>query len=477
MSCRCQTWRVAIIASLSLAAAGCSTPGSEALQAYSAGNFQSAKQQILALDPAPRDEFLILCEQGKIALDAGDPEAAARSLARASDWAERFAIYEPKTTIAEEAGSIAINQTMRTWRGTYSDRIMVDAYSVLAQFWLGNIEQAAVYANRVAERQQDAEVEQRRQIAKVEREINSWRGGAAASLVQQVQQSPKFKASRESVEALAGAAYLNPFASWIAAMAWSATGDSTQVERARVMLRRTSDMVPDNSVVAAQAAMNPFETARHRPQVLVLLDACQGMSLQPLIIPLVTPWTGFSSIPLPIPQTHACGISGAQISGGGVTVTTEALSNNDAIFQAQFDRMLPEIIFRTAVMIAVKEGATVAAAQATRRNSGAQIGVLAAMSLYKAITNQPDLRSWRSLGKFTQIAQLDRPDNDTISLSILGAGGLAGAPASIVLPPGRVVMVYVRSINPGATVVYMFSLDPSDTSGESWAVRTVRDLP
>jgi len=449
--------------------AGCSPPGADAIAAHAAGNFESARSQMLAIRPEARDRFLILAEQGKVSLDAGDPETARRVLAEASDWAERFAIYEPKTSIAEEGASIVINQTMRTYRGTYADRIMVDAYAALSQLWLGDPSMAAVYANRIAERQTDAEVEQQKQIDKVSREVSSYRGGSTSGLVKQVRDSPQF----QGVIANAGySAYLNPFASWIGAMAWSASGDGSNFTRAQAALRQASAMVPSNATLRAQVERNPFETAAERPQVLILFEGCRSMSLKQLLIPLITPWAGFSSIPLPLPEAHGCDVSALAITGDGRTIQTEPLSDNDAIFQAQYDRMLPEIIFRTAVMIAAKEAATVVAAQSQRNNSGAQIGILAGMSLYKAITNQADLRSWRSIGRFTQIAQINRPSSDTLQIAVLSAMGLSGPAAAVPLPAGRVVMIYVRSMHAGATAIYTFSLtgaEPLASEIESFA--------
>lgn len=140
-------------------------------------------------------------------------------------------------------------------------------------------------------------------------------------------------------------------------------------------------------------------------------------------------------------------------------MTTELLADNDAIFKAQYDRMLPEIVFRTAVMVGMKQGATVAATQATRNNSYAQIGVLVGSSLYQTITNQADLRCWTTPGKFIQIGQLDRPADGTVTVAVDSTAG-QGPASPVPLPPGRVVMLYVRSVGPGATVIYPFTIMP-----------------
>lgn len=444
--------------------AGCTPVGQQAIDLHAAGNLQQARASILDTNADARDELLLLAEQGKICLDAGDPAVARERLANASDWCERFAIYEPKTTIVEEAGSIVINQTMRTYRGTYADRIMVDAFAVLASLWLGDFEKAGVYANRVAERQTDAEVEQQKQIEKVRKEMSSWRNGSSEVLLRQVREADQLQGALQDA---AYSAYLNPFASWMAAIAWSATGDSGNLGKARTALRQASGMMPGNQVLRQQAEFDPFTVASLRPQVLVLFEACRGMSLEAIMVPFATPWSGFTTIPIPVPRAQPCDVSALSVQGDGAAVSTELLSDNDAIFQAQYDRMLPELILRTAVMVGAKQGATVAATQATRSDSGAQVAVWALMSLYQTLTNQADLRSWRSVGKFTQIAQVDRPAGGVLSVAVVGTGGITGPPASVSLPPGRVVMVYVRAIHAGSTVVYSFTLDggvPSQAS-------------
>ncbi len=453
-----------VVAAVAVSAGGCATPAA-AVAAHASGNFEQARQEILSpvYDGAKereRDRLVWLMEEGKICLDAGDAPTGAASFARASDWCERFAIYEPKTTVQEEMASIAVNSTLRTYRGTYSDRILVDAYAVLASLWTGDTAKAAVYANRVAERQQDAEVEQAKQIAKVEREMGGWRGGAARGMLDQVR-------GAEAIQSLgvnaATASYLDPFATWISAIAWSATGDAANLERARVALSRAAAMVPGNTVLLEEASRNPFVTAAERPVVIVLFEAGRCMSLDQVIIPVATPWSGYNPIPIPVPREHPCDVSALTLIAPAGRVRTEALSDNDAIFKAQYDRMLPEVVFRTALMVGAKAGATVAATQATRKNDAAVWAILAGMSLYQAITNQADLRSWNTVGKFTQIAQVDRPPDGRLQVSVVGASGAEGPPATVDLPPGPVVFLYVRSMHAGSTAIHPFVIRIGDS--------------
>lgn len=442
--------------------AGCASP-TVAVAAHSSGNFELARQQILAADldgakQTQRDRLLWLMEEGKICLDAGDAATGARALATASDWSERFAIYEPKTTIQEEMASIVVNSTLRTFRGTYSDRILIDAYAVLANLWVGDTGRAAVYGNRVLERQADAETEQAKQIAKVEKELGGYRGGVLTSMVEEVRGASELQTLGVTP---ATSAYLNPFASWIAAIAWSATGDGANLTKAGASFARAAAMVPANPLLAQEAAENPFVRARSQPQVLILLEAGRCVSLRQVLIPVFTPWSGYNPIPIPVPETHPCQVASLSIQAGSTAVNTLALSDNDAIFVAQYERMLPEIVFRTALMVGAKAGATVAATQATRRNDSARWAILAGMSLYQALTNQADLRSWTSVGKFTQIAQVDRPPDGRLRIAVTTTSGATGPFATIDLPDAQVVFVYVRSMSPSSTVVYPFAVQPT----------------
>lgn len=112
---------------------------------------------------------------------------------------------------------------------------------------------------------------------------------------------------------MAESAYLNPFASWISAVAWGATGDASNQEKANVSLRKAFSMMPGNRVLAAEVEQNPFVKAASVPQVLVLFEAGLAPTYKQLAIPLGTPWSGFTTIPLPLPDVHPTNLTGLTI--------------------------------------------------------------------------------------------------------------------------------------------------------------------
>ncbi|MBL9140439.1 MAG: hypothetical protein JNK53_01115, partial [Phycisphaerae bacterium] len=206
----------------------CSSPLAQAVALHNAGNFEgavsdlatpSAKQAMTAKD---RNLLLALMEGGKIYQDGGATADSIETLYQASRLGEQYATLNNRPGADELVGSAIVNPNVRVYRGTYSERIRVDAYQTLNQLLAGNLREAAVYARRTGERQTDATVLQAKEMQAYSNESKSWRGGQAQGHVQSILQSKEL----QELDADASyAAYLDPFASWIAGMAWCAGGD------------------------------------------------------------------------------------------------------------------------------------------------------------------------------------------------------------------------------------------------------------
>ncbi|MBL9141479.1 MAG: hypothetical protein JNK53_06390, partial [Phycisphaerae bacterium] len=212
---------------------------------------------------------------------------------------------------------------------------------------------------------------------------------------------------------------------------------------------------------------NPFQAARQgQAQVLVVFETGTAPFYKQITIPLFTPWTGVSTIPIQVPEYSHPAVTGLNVRTAAGTFSTQLLADYNQIFGAQYRRMEPDIIFSTLVMIAVKEGATVGGYLATQNSAGAQAGVLIAASLYKAFTNQADLRTWRTPGASVQMAHFERPADGVLELSLTGS--TPPATQRIELPPGLVTLVYVRSAVPGQVRCYVAPLwGTSPPSGAS----------
>jgi hypothetical protein len=425
----------------------------QAQQAYASGNAEAGYAILAADDDAGlRDEvrsrLLWLLEEGTMAGDTGRFGPGWTTLTEASRLADRFDLEWSKTTVGEELGSIAANDTVRTFRGTYADRIQLEVERMLVALAGGNGYAALIAARRAIERQRDIEIEQAKRIAAVDQEIAKRGGGAAVQGV----------LAQQGVDlSQAYGPYLNPIASWLSGLLQSSTGDGNDRQRGDTDLRRAQAMVPGNTVLAAQVERNPFDLARSgQPQVIVLFENGVGPRLEQITIPFITPWLGLSTIPLPRFVPTPLPAMAAEVTGGGATVRTELLADLTAIWKRDFDQRLPEIILRTALMVAAKEAATYAAAsalsrQADRGSDAAAVGqvlVLIGASLYKGITNVSDLRMWRSIPGEVQIAQLPRPAEGAVVVTVLGVNGPTPG-VGVALPDAPVSLLLVRSSVPG----------------------------
>jgi uncharacterized protein len=435
-----------------------------AQETYAGGNVEAA-YRILADEKNLRDEtqdgLLWRLEEGKMAHDAGHFAESWSVLSDASKLADRFDQEWSQSSVGEELGSITVNDRVRVFRGSYADRIALESARVLAALAGGDAYGAAIAAKRIAERQRDAEVEQAKRIEQVNKEIAK-RGGTSA-----VQGLLK----REGVDlSTAYAAYLNPLGSWLSGILQCSTGDGNDRQRGETELRRALAMVPENKTLLAQVEKNPFDLARSgQPQVVVLFENGMAPRLDQESVSLVTPWLGLSTIPYPRQRRIPRPAFAIEASADGSAVRSETLADYDAIWEQDFKQRLPEIVLRTVLMVAVKEGATYAASEPFRakRQRGedsaviGEIAVLIGASLYKYATNKSDLRTWRSIPAEVQIAQLPRPADGALNLSLISVGGVAFGATRVELPPAPVVLVWARAAVPGQLIVRAVPLQAS----------------
>jgi hypothetical protein len=237
---------------------------------------------------------------------------------------------------------------------------------------------------------------------------------------------------------------LNPEASFLDWLVQSASGDGNDRQRADTSLRRAIAMAPGCPPLPRMLERNPYDAAREGfPQVIVIFETGSGPWLEQFTIPLVTPWLGLTAIPLPVFKSAPPAAAALSITTPDGPVRTETLVDLNSVWKSDFDGQLPEILLRTAVSVAAKEAATFAAYEATRSNEWAQIGVLVAASIYKAATAEADLRTWRSIPAAVQVATVSRPPDGILDLREEGGGN---ASFRVELPPGGVVLVWVRSV-------------------------------
>jgi hypothetical protein len=448
---------VPVLAALAAALAACSSPLDTIEKAQSLhGQGRFGEAYGLLADPAAADDraatrehYLWLLEEAKTGQDDRRAAESARGFLAASEFADRLDREWDQTSVAEELGAAAVNQTVRTFRGSYADRIQTENQRAIANLLAGDLAAAGIAVRRAIERQKDAEVDHAKRIEAVRKEIES-RDGTAA-----VKQA--LRSQGVDLDAASGLV-LNPETSFLDWLVQSASGDGNDRQRADTSLRRAVAMAPGCTSLPRLLERNPYDAAREGfPQVVVIFETGSGPWFEQITIPIVTPWLGLTAIPLPVFKSAPPPAAALVIATPDGPVRTETLADLNAIWKGDFDGQLPELILRTAVSVAAKEAATYAAYEAAQSIVAAQIGVLVAASVYKAAVAQADLRTWRSIPAAVQVAAVPRPPDGVLELREEGG---ANSAIRVELPPGGVVLAWVRSVGTAPPVAATAVLMP-----------------
>ena len=153
-------------------------------------------------------------------------------------------------------------------------------------------------------------------------------------------------------------------------------------------------------------------------------------------------------------QFFPASFANAQIVAGGQTVSTVPLADMDAILAEEFDQRLPGIITRTIISTLIKEGAyrggqvaAIAANNDWRTQAITFAAVTVVGSIYRYAMNTADTRSWETLPKEFQIAQLPMPADRKVHVNLTGAFG--GPSFDVALPAAcRSAILYVSAPSP-----------------------------
>jgi len=125
----------------------------------------------------------------------------------------------------------------------------------------------------------------------------------------------------------------------------------------------------------------------------------------------------------------------------------------DAVIAHEFKNAFPLVLTRTLIASAVKAGITYGTYAGVtgggKKNSTAGFITLIAGSIYQAVMNQADLRTWRTLPKEFQFCRFPTPSDRRIVISAPHSGQRRPVP----LEEGTVNVVWVRSVRRGSPLL------------------------
>ncbi len=139
----------AIYCLVALSLFGCadySTRGRSARGSFERGDFTSAIESLKKLaDEHDNDELLYLMDLGTVYHVAGRYEEAIATFTKADKLAE----IKDYTSLSAEAGSVLLNDTIKTYKGEDFEKILINVYLAMDYTLLGKTEEALVESRRV----------------------------------------------------------------------------------------------------------------------------------------------------------------------------------------------------------------------------------------------------------------------------------------------------------------------------------------
>jgi hypothetical protein len=430
---------VLLLAPLTLAAAGCVSHRAEVstlVSTYETGGFEAAAAQLETKGfrdglESDTNGVRFQLEAGKVLQDAGRFEESFAMFERASAGLERWDL-EADVSLSEEALATVWTQTSRPYRGTAHDRILLEVYQTFNALALGDLDEALVRVRRAYRRQAEA-------VARNGEEIAS-RQQSDSAVAQEALQQPAYLALEAETRTLATEAYadfVNPVATFLQAVLLREEGSNPS---ALVELRKLIGIAPRNTYLPPLLEEFEASEAPVPGRYYVLFE--NGMAPERIEVALTFPTpNGWTRVALPKLQTHPTQVSALVVTAPatGEALVTEQLASVDSIVATDFAARLPGIVFRTMLSVAAKEGLSYAA----RSNDDTGLAWLAT-DLYRLLTSDADLRTWRTLGAEFQLAWGEAPRDGVLELALRTTAGEAGA-VRVALPPARTTLVLVRN--------------------------------
>ena len=480
-------WAFAAIACIASLGAGCQQNLRKTVaaidSAYSAGEYdRAAKRAETALaengDDA-QDRLVWLLESGRTQQAAGGIDGSITAYDRAVDEVRPYLDSKAEATITEALVTTAVNQTMRIYRGTPPERIMLCTLQGANLLQKGDLARARVELNRAADFQQDAVQRHAKDIASAQEKADKewkqkgWNQAIAAHATESVrkaqaeQTAPAPGAPEPTASAAAPApapattdpatrgyaSFANPFTSYLRAVFLVATSsESGDRQNARADLRAVQEMMPGHAAAAADIALIDAGTA-HGSAAVTWVFFLTGMAPDykefRLDIPIPVGRVNYVSAAFPILRKHGDFVSTCAVAGEG-GARSELLADMDAMVETDFDSRLPLIVTQEIISSAAKAAATWAASQAaynSSSNSTAGILVQIAGIAYQAASTAADLRCWSTMPKQVAVLRVPTPANGRLDLVREGGAPLctldvrAGAPniAFVTLPSAKAV--------------------------------------
>ena len=342
--------RAASCAVLAAAAAGCQSDLRRSVReidaAYAQGRYPGAAE--IAERAAERnaddraDQLLWWLQAGRTRQAAGDVAASIAWYDRAYEAVRPYLDSKAEATVSEALVTTAVNQTMRIYRATPPERIMLCALQGANRLASGDLAGARVEFNRAADFQQDAVSRFAQEINAAQERTNAeWKSGGWATGISTDATAKVRQAQERPASALGMSSFGNPFASYLRAAFLLATStDPGDRQTARADLRGVQEMLPGCAEAAADiAAIDAGGGPPPVTWIFFLTGVAPTYREFRLDIPIPVGNVNYVSAAFPVLERRGGFIPA--IDAGGARSST--IADLDAAVEAEFDARLPLI--------------------------------------------------------------------------------------------------------------------------------------
>ena len=358
---------------------------------------------------------IYLLEAGRTAQIAGRTEDSTRYYDTAFQAVLPYLDTEPEARVTEAITTTLVNQTISEYRGTVTDRIMLNTLQAINRLRLGQPAEARIELNRARAWQQDAVEKAQEEIERSERALSK-KAEDEGLPAESLEVPPALREAYAGLGDLeAYADWRNPFTSWLRGIFLIANAtDAGDLGNARFDLREVVAMNPDASPLV-DPDLESLELNRFIPSTWVVFMSGLAPRLEEfrLDIPIPVGDVNYVAAAFPVLEPVPDAPSGLRLEVGDRVVEGVLLADVDAMIAADYSRRLPVIVMQEVLSAAIKTVGTWAASQAAGDSGGL---VNLAGIIYQAVTTAADLRTWRTLPKFIYAARTSTPPSGTISV-------------------------------------------------------------
>ena len=432
---------------------------------YSAGRYvesaQLADEAVARNADDRQDRLLWWLEAGRTQQAAGATPASIAWYERAEQEVRPYLDSKAEATVSEALATTAVNQTIRIYRATPPERIMLCTLQAANFMAACDLPQARIELNRAFDFQQDAvarfakEVNAAQEATNKEWSAKGWSDSVSSDAVGRVR-----KEQGTDAATLGYASFGNPFTSYLRAVFMVATSsEAGDRQNARADLRSVQEMVPACAAAKEDIALIDAGTPHGSAAftwVFFLTGLAPNYREFRLDIPIPVGRVNYVSGAFPILQHRSDFVPSIAVAGEG-GASSETIADIDAMVETEFDARLPLIVTQEIISSAAKAAATWAASQAaynSSSNSTAGILVQIAGIAYQAASTAADLRCWSTLPR--QVALLRVPTPASGRLALVRADGGPLCTLDVEPDSPNIALVTLSSAAAGRPSVLMY---------------------